>query len=641
MANSFGSTCKALWKFESGALTTDSHSTNTLTDVNTVGTSTLDYKEGSACADFEVNNSEYFSINDSSLSTGFPLKNGDTEKKFSACFWYKAESFPGTGQGLLAKWTGTASTRCFFIGNWSGGELKIYWATGPSSFDTLSPGYTMVTGRWYHIGLVMDGNAKTCYLRVWDDTAATVVVSINLSPSAALQVSNAIFTVGATGDPAPIDGLMDEVVIFNTILTASDIDQIRAGTFTTPPYTIIAEGGLGISGDTTVDTVSPDTYSLISSGGFELSADNSYDLSYLDIYNVESEDGFGLGGDTTVEITTPDTFIVTDQIFYDTGSIEFGGDASTYAFSIDKYSVEASGGIELYSDPLAVTFYKPAPLLIEASGGFGLQSSGQVVFSDYVKLYSLEATGGFFLSSDRNYELVAPTTYSLEAKGGIGISGESIIEIITPSVYALTGSDGFGLGGSTTLVFSLPDKTLSVTASGGFDVNSDSAIAFIHPAILSIIASSGWYLGAESTVAGLEEQYHTWSIIGDGFDASMYSGWNFNSYAIFQGASYAAAPDGIYLIEGDYDAGEEIHSGIRIGPTNMGIHNPKRVRSVKVNDLNAEIRVSNGSDETSSLHDNYKAPISREVQGDELIIDIADFTKISHLEITPLILARR
>ena len=64
MANDFSgdSNCVALWRFENGALTADSKGTNTLTDVNTVGSDTVDYKEGSGCADFEATASERFTI---------------------------------------------------------------------------------------------------------------------------------------------------------------------------------------------------------------------------------------------------------------------------------------------------------------------------------------------------------------------------------------------------------------------------------------------------------------------------------------------------------------------------------------------------------------------------------------------------
>ncbi len=90
---------KALWSLDNGALTTDSIGTNTLTDNNTVGTDTVNYKEGDASADFESSNSEYLSITDANLDSGFPLKSGESGT-FSVTFWYKAES-QGAYRGLV------------------------------------------------------------------------------------------------------------------------------------------------------------------------------------------------------------------------------------------------------------------------------------------------------------------------------------------------------------------------------------------------------------------------------------------------------------------------------------------------------------------------------------------------------------
>ena len=94
MANDFSgdSNCKALWRFESGALTTDTIGSNTLTDYNTVGEDTTNHMEGSCAADFEKSNSEHFVITDANLDSGFPLKSGDTNKKISICFRVRFES---------------------------------------------------------------------------------------------------------------------------------------------------------------------------------------------------------------------------------------------------------------------------------------------------------------------------------------------------------------------------------------------------------------------------------------------------------------------------------------------------------------------------------------------------------------------
>jgi len=68
------SNCKALWRFENGALTTDSKGTNTLTNNNTVVADTVNFKEGAASANLESSSSQYFSITNANLNAGFPLK---------------------------------------------------------------------------------------------------------------------------------------------------------------------------------------------------------------------------------------------------------------------------------------------------------------------------------------------------------------------------------------------------------------------------------------------------------------------------------------------------------------------------------------------------------------------------------------
>jgi hypothetical protein len=77
MANDFSgdSNCVALYNFESGALTTDSKGTNTLTNINTVQES-VDSKQGSGSADFEYADAECLKIDDGDLDAGYPFKTG-------------------------------------------------------------------------------------------------------------------------------------------------------------------------------------------------------------------------------------------------------------------------------------------------------------------------------------------------------------------------------------------------------------------------------------------------------------------------------------------------------------------------------------------------------------------------------------
>src|SRR5208282_5472922 len=96
MANNFStdSSCKALWRFESGALTTDSIGPNTLTPVGSPTANTSIYKEGAASIQLN-GSSQYAYITDASMVTnGVPLNHSDSVKQATICCWmYSAGNF--------------------------------------------------------------------------------------------------------------------------------------------------------------------------------------------------------------------------------------------------------------------------------------------------------------------------------------------------------------------------------------------------------------------------------------------------------------------------------------------------------------------------------------------------------------------
>jgi hypothetical protein len=85
VANDFSAedSVKALWRFESGALGTDSKGTNTLTPQNSPTEDTADYKEGACSVSLLNTSSQYLLITDANLNAGFPFKSGDTTKLMS------------------------------------------------------------------------------------------------------------------------------------------------------------------------------------------------------------------------------------------------------------------------------------------------------------------------------------------------------------------------------------------------------------------------------------------------------------------------------------------------------------------------------------------------------------------------------
>lgn len=235
MANDFSrdTFCRALYRFEAGALLVDSKGNNTLTNHGGVAESAT-CKEGSKAADFEDSLSQYFSVDDAALDAGFPLKNGDVLKVGTICFWMRSEANPGSGNYdcVVGKWdyAGSKISLAVYVSN---GYLYVRWGYGGSgqTYESWSVGYVgLVANKWYHVGISFDGIAKTCHVRLYNETDGTVT-SYDKTYTNELRICDAPFTVGSEAGANYFDGILDEVVVFNRRLWDVEIDNIRLGRF--------------------------------------------------------------------------------------------------------------------------------------------------------------------------------------------------------------------------------------------------------------------------------------------------------------------------------------------------------------------------------------------------------------------------
>ena len=247
MANNFAGdpNCKALWKLNNGALTVDSISTNTLTNVG-VTSDTTNQREGDGCGDWEATESDYIYITDASLASGFPLKNGDTNKVISVCGWTRMESLSAGRNVILDKNDGGSSNkRSFQFGVDSSGYAVLVLGYNSGISGELKTHSTVLSlATLYHITATYENAGKTWAIYVRDtdgntvgsDTTGTATLDVNK-----LSVSDAILTIGAhyeAGVPTADfyqDGLMDELVVFNDIITAAEATQIAKGAYLNTP----------------------------------------------------------------------------------------------------------------------------------------------------------------------------------------------------------------------------------------------------------------------------------------------------------------------------------------------------------------------------------------------------------------------
>ena len=233
MANDFStdSRCKALWRFENNL--DDGKGGNHLTGSGSVAYSSADKREGSYSADFEQAESDYAYRSDANLDPGFPLKSGDVVKKISVCCWIKPESYQYPGY-IFAKFDTSGNRRSFALVR-DGGTIKVYNGyNAGASVETLDTGYSAYNGEWYHVGVSFDALNKTCLVRIFRASNSTTA-TYQFSLANETNVEDADVTVGARhGGGNYYDGLLDELVVFNELLSELEIDAIRSGTYNGP-----------------------------------------------------------------------------------------------------------------------------------------------------------------------------------------------------------------------------------------------------------------------------------------------------------------------------------------------------------------------------------------------------------------------
>ena len=230
MANDFCSdpNCKALWRFENGALTVDDIGTNTLTSHGTPTAELVLFKEGAASVELQKIGGDYYDIADAGLDAGFPLKNGDAIKKISVCFWLRMDTVPSMlTHGKIWTKEGSLSVRAYNTGAVTRMEIELFNGGSNIYFH----GGTLVVDRWYHVGVTYQDSDQRYRIQIWDDTAGAKLdvdrngLGVNVALTAnPMKVSHQ--TLGQN-----IDGYIDEMVIFNRVLAESEIDDVKDGTF--------------------------------------------------------------------------------------------------------------------------------------------------------------------------------------------------------------------------------------------------------------------------------------------------------------------------------------------------------------------------------------------------------------------------
>lgn len=202
----------AHYEFESGALTTDSHGTNTLTNVNTA-------TEGTGiqgvCADLEKDSSQWFRVSPTNFA-------GLTNFSFSG--WWKPES-SGQFHALAALWGSGASEYGLLIrvSNNLASGLYVAFSHNGSTFTDGTVSQVFSAGTWYHIVVTFAGATGEANVYINGGSPTT----FSGSATGIQNVTTADFAIGASEGSGSgqwfTDGLIDEVTITSDVITSGEV----------------------------------------------------------------------------------------------------------------------------------------------------------------------------------------------------------------------------------------------------------------------------------------------------------------------------------------------------------------------------------------------------------------------------------
>jgi len=235
--------CVAVWNLEPGALTADSIGTNTLsTDGSVIESNTVDFVQGDGAGQWMVSNKPTMFIADDDLDADFPLKRNGMNRNISVCFWVKFDDLSQSKHVLWAKFGDTRSQRSLMIyaarvaGRYHLRVAKGYfWGTGQETVTEGNVG--LETDRWYHVAVTWNNTSKTANLTLWDDSVLTeytesAVMTYTISVTDAhVELGTYDGTDGTPDGPSALRGTLDEVAVFNDVLTDNEIELIRQGTY--------------------------------------------------------------------------------------------------------------------------------------------------------------------------------------------------------------------------------------------------------------------------------------------------------------------------------------------------------------------------------------------------------------------------
>lgn len=140
------------------------------------------------------------------------------------------------------------------------------------------------------------------------------------------------------------------------------------------------------------------------------------------------------------------------------------------------------------------------------------------------------------------------------------------------------------------------------------------------------------------------EVYECYVLNTPKFHPSMYSGFDFNSYCVFENRAFGANDTGIYELTGNTDAGNTIHTGTILSQTDFGLRNNKRFRKGYLGITGTSpvmvFECEDGSRQAYNIDTKGIVVASHEQKSKKWKLSVADFNTLDVIKLIPIILSK-
>jgi hypothetical protein len=187
---------------------------NDLTDNNTVTSTTGQVQNGAL---FVAANTEYLSIADNAS-----LSWGDDDRTIA--FWVKFTTVDnGTDDFILGKWDANNAREWRIYRRSGTDDLSWQVGDGASSSVAVLSAAPVVAGTWYFIVMGHDKTANTIFLSVNNGAMQTTAHATGFGDN------TNDFKMGDSDTLAPLNGILDEVGIWDRVLDSDEITHLYNG----------------------------------------------------------------------------------------------------------------------------------------------------------------------------------------------------------------------------------------------------------------------------------------------------------------------------------------------------------------------------------------------------------------------------